>query len=641
MPLTAAPFTHISLSPDTLARGAAPVASSTVSSSTSIFPGAGDRQVPPWGLTLHAITLGPAPTTPDDRQGLLWGLTSNAITLGPTPTTPEERQPTVVRGDLPPQLDSEEVVGNVTGLLFSPPEDVDPAPSGPPHNDTAASQTSSIGPGPSGDLGGNTSELEESFQEVTDVADPVGESEGPAVSDLDYLFEGTHTPAAQDVSKAVTSDAMSVNTPSFQGLRDKWTWFYVVLRGNCFPVDLNNSNVLFSDFITSFSRLVLYDEDHIEVDSMACSGQKMTVNMSINSIFYPECEGDLQTLRSHRNLRIDIHNSSFYVESFETKRTLIFETKPDIEEDHSDVLYLTLGGVGVSLMCIVFAGILFAIYQYCVLRKAKLVFAQENYPPDSPRSLRPKKDKDPRVKFSQSRTYTVNMYKSYNDLSSGDLYSPLDSRDSSGTKDNSSKASTNSKTPKKTNGGKGDFTGFPKHQQLWSESLTQSTEEFMTLRNVDNNTSSFKGVAKEPDKESLHPLLLNGRPSQRSDKTTETPDALPTPPTCPASPSIPKGVLKRMDDLISSNFSNSSPNISTNGAYVSAYSDTMINKSSSPNSNTNPDSSRASNTNTSSSSTSGRKAASRVPPTSAENLCLTRITFLGTENPSFRMETDM
>ncbi|XP_042211211.1 mucin-5AC-like isoform X2 [Homarus americanus] len=477
--------------------------------------------------------------------------------------------------------------------------------------------------------------------------DPRLTSEGTTVTGLDLLTEGSHTEAVTETTstQSVTTGVLTTYS-SFLDLHDSWVWFLIGLRGNCPLVDFTNSYILFSDFITSVSSLLLYNKEHIVINTLSCSSNKMMVNMSIDPISYPNCEGDIRTLLSHKNLRLDLHNASFYIESYETKRTLIFETKPDVHEDGYKILYLTLGGVGVSLVCIVFAGIFFAIYQCTGTRNGKFnIEAADKFLPESPRSLRPKMEMDHTLRLADTHTYTVNMYKSYSDLSSQDLYGSSSSPDFlESARESSTKASTNTMKPKKKkksgNGGLGNLETH--HQELWSESLTQTNEEFMAIRSVNTLASSFRGNENDPDKESLNPLLMNGRANQELGTTTKAPaEDNPIPLICPSTPAIPKGVLQRMDDLITNTLSNSSPNITTGvntakpahsaleGAYTAAaYSNTTINMSSSTIFTTTTAAATTTTTTTTASSTERKAAAPPTTTASAENLCLTRITFM-------------
>ncbi|XP_066945873.1 uncharacterized protein [Macrobrachium rosenbergii] len=471
-------------------------------------------------------------------------------------------------------------------------------------------------------------------------------------------------------------EVITVFTSSPLHLHDKWTWFFLILRGDCHFVDLKHSYILFYDFVKSLSALLLYNREHIIVDSMTCSGRRMTVNMSIDSLYYPNCEKDLRTLLSHRNLRVDLHNASFYIHSYETKRTLLFETK----EAHSEkkdpyVLYVTLGGVGISLVCIFFAGGLFAMYQCLVVRKnrAGQTDLSSRYRAESPRSLCPKYEIDQSMSFSDQRTYSVNMYKSYTDLTAPDLYSHLGSPNHADqekekvpngptilTKIPKEKNKKNKKKKKKKNNsntpGIYGLNDCETYQEFWSESITQTNEDFLTVRNLNTMTSSFKTNVKESDSDSLYPLLkkkkkMMAAPMPSPKKPSRVIDDFPLPPppphppppppppptTCPSSPVISKGVLERMDQLISDTYSNSTPDVTSANGYSRSYSNTTINISSAfPGSSSVPGGASKKNCTTTTTNSSSERAPSvvdqRAPPpstsASADNLCLTRITFM-------------
>ena len=497
-----------------------------------------------------------------------------------------------------------------------------------------------------------------------------GHSHNKSKSYLDSLVEfGLLVPTTQP------PEIITVYTPLPLQLDDKWTWFFMVLRGNCHFVDLTNSYVLFYDFVKSLSALLLYNREHIFIDSMTCSGRRMTVNISVDSLFYPNCEKDFRTLLSHRNLRINLHNTSFYIHSYETKRTLMFETKKeDVKEKKEEILYLTLGGVGISLMCILLASGLFVLYQCCIVKRRIINQTQvsNRFRAESPRSLCPKYEGDQNMRFSDQRTYSINMYKSYNDLTAPDLYSHLGSPSKLvQERDNPANNTTvltqipkekTKKNKKKKNNNCYGFNDCDTYQEFWAESITHTNEDFMTVRNF-NTTSSFKGSAKECDKDSLYPLLQKKKPKppkkplKVQDEYLLPPPPPPPPPTttCPSSPTISKGVLERMDQLISDTYSNSTPDITGNG-YLRSYSNTTVNISNASSAVFTNVMSEATSVSTESplnaevktgTSPNKRKSASmeRKPPSSTsastDNLCLTRITFMGMENPSFRMETDM
>ncbi|XP_068216257.1 uncharacterized protein [Palaemon carinicauda] len=461
-------------------------------------------------------------------------------------------------------------------------------------------------------------------------------------------------------------EVITVFTSSPLQLHDKWTWFHLILRGDCHFVDLRHSYILFYDFVKSLSALLLYNREHIIVDSMTCSGRRMTVNMSIDSIYYPNCEMDLRTLLSHRNLRVDLHNASFYIHSYETKRTLMFETKEDTNEKKDPyVLYITLGSVGISLICIIFAGGLFALYQCIAMRKNKTIQTDigPRYRGESPRSLCPKYEIDQSMSFSDQRTYSVNMYKSYTDLTAPDLYSHLGSPNHTDQEKEKApnkatiltkipKEKTKKKKKKKNNTSLYGLNDCETYQEFWSESITKTNEDYMTVHNLNTMTSSFKTNVMESDKDSLYPLLKKKMPIPVPKKPSKDDFPLPPPPshppppppptTCPSSPAINKGVLERMDQLISDTYSNSSPDITSNG-YSRSYSNTTINYSSASSAlfpsvlasttNVSLDSSKKKNPTTKApDQTKPSAVAQKAPPpttsSSADNLCLTRITFM-------------
>nr|XP_045616980.1 uncharacterized protein LOC123769775 [Procambarus clarkii] len=481
------------------------------------------------------------------------------------------------------------------------------------------------------------------LNDVTDSLKITVELKETTISSFSRLHEEDHTENVADTSKFasidVHSDGLTPHTSSFQELYDSRIWFFIVLRGNCHLVKLDNTNVLASDFITSFSLLLLYSKDKIVVHSIECSGVKMTVNMTIDSSYYPNCEEDLNTLLSHRNLRIDLHNTSFYIESYETRRTLIFETKSDIEKDNFNILYLILGGVAVSIIFIIFAAIIFVIYRHLVLKKTKFNLGTlDTILSESPRSY--KMEVDHTVRFSDTDTYYVKMYKSCSDLSSLDRYDQYGFIDHpTATIQSSPQASTNKKKSnrsiKQSHGGSYNLEN--RHRNLWLGRPTHAGDEIMTIRNV-NILNPYDCNMREQE-ESLNPLLTNGSPNSRLETTAaHTDDNIDSSP-CPPSVAPQNDVLKRMDDLISTTFSNSIPNITADPVgdttYRTAYSNVIASlpagnlntiTTTTGDSNFYP-ASYSSNTNTPSYNT----AASNVTPTSktsAENLCLTRITFL-------------
>ncbi|KAK4289808.1 hypothetical protein Pmani_037251 [Petrolisthes manimaculis] len=363
------------------------------------------------------------------------------------------------------------------------------------------------------------------------------------------------TSVSETVSSGLSrsSSYSTTETPSYLGLQDQWVWFFLLLRGdNCRAIDNTNTSALFSDFASAFSSLLLYSKERVQVDGMACRDDRLTVNISVDSAYYPNCEADLKTLLEHKNLRVHLHNASFYIESYETKRSLIFETKPDLEVDKSEILFMTLSGVGVSIICIFFAAALFAIYQQCTSRRSnKMVISgtTAKFLPDSPRSLRPKMDMNQGVRYTGTHSYTVNMYKSYGDLSCQELYDepsiPVVTVVSPGynlqppAPPNKQQQQKKKKKKQKGNNGDGLLVETVKrkqphqHQQqqqhqhhhrqeLW-EGHVQHQEEFTAFRNVTNNnnnkttsTSSF-----QPEDASSHPLLVNGHPNNNKNKNNK------------------------------------------------------------------------------------------------------------------------
>ncbi|KAK7063113.1 hypothetical protein SK128_001461 [Halocaridina rubra] len=597
------------------------------------------------------------------------------------------------RGDMPLQLDSEEnMIEEITQPIYVRPISEDFIPhtallqlneANATHDISSESAVTLIKNTP---MNESTTTLSAGVTEIKDttVAETLLVStETPVLVKQIPIVEEFTTTAHYDLSQVTpekpsedkevfsttqTIDLITVFTPSHLKLHDKWIWFYLILRGNCYVVDITNSEILFHDFIHSLSDLLLYNREHILIDSMTCTHRRMTVNMSIDSLFYPNCEKDLRTLLTHKNLRLNLHDTSFYIHSYETKRTLMFESKQENGDEKSDILYMTLGGVGVSLIGIMIAGALFSIYQCCVVKKTKHHQRQntKRFMCESPRSLQPKYEIDQSMSFSDQMTYSVNMYKSYSDLTVPDLYSHLGSPNSQESKNETSPKKTTilTRIPKekkkkkkcKKNYGLNDCEAY---QEYWSETVSQTNEDFMTIRNLNTMTSSFKGNMTESEKEVLNPLLKQGMPLLVPSKYTMPPEDLPPPPpppppkpqstTCPSSPAISRGVLDRMDHLIFNGFSNSTPDINTTHAYTAAISNATINMSSASSAILNTTTADTTNLNyhelpPKALLKTAPLVETKVPSSSsasAENLCLTRITFMGMDNPYFRMETDM
>ncbi|ROT81877.1 hypothetical protein C7M84_024974 [Penaeus vannamei] len=498
-----------------------------------------DSQPPPAAAVLEQSTASPGQgalneSQPTDDEGFD-DILSKLLFFGPQPVPTESQSH--FRGDLPPSLDSEEDLGDTSDLQFTlPVEDQsqhnasEPAEGGP--LEESAREESPGGTGPLTPVFLSLPVVEGEFEDsgslnVTDDVDYSDERDTETVTEFTTRMETTPS----------LTNLVTVQTPVSETTHS-WTWFYVILSGNCQRVNFNDDADLIADFIASFSSLLLYDREYIVVDSMSCSSDKMAVNMSVDSNIYPNCENDLGTLLSHRNIRIKLHNTSFYMESFETKRSLIFETKPEKKEDKPDILLFTLVAVGISLVCLLIAGLVYAVYQ-CTRSKTPLSDPVK-YLPESPRSLRPKFEAEQGVKASEKRPHGVNMYRSYSDLSAPDLYSHLGSFDSTGSA--------------RSEIGLSDIAGY---EEMWTESLTETSEEFMTIRNLNTKASTFKTEIKESEKDSLDPLLRNihDNTSQEKDNKSVPPiDSTESSTNCPSSPSVAKkGVLKSLDDLISSN----------------------------------------------------------------------------------------
>ncbi|XP_069954357.1 uncharacterized protein [Cherax quadricarinatus] len=566
--------------------------------------------------------------------------------------TPDDRSSMLIRGDLPPFTESEERLEDISGLLFSPRADVIFTPNNePPESTPKTTEESLRDVMPSQDLeveitvptstvamNDNTIDLTsmKEYNDVTVAISTITKFMATTITDFDLReesFTETVTENSKFVATDLFTDSVTSHTSLSRELQSSWVWFFIVLRGNCLLINMDNSNVLVSDFITSFTLLLLYNKDNIVVNSLTCSGDTMNVNMSVGSASSPNFEEDLKTLLSHKNLRIDLHNASFYIESYETKRTLIFETKSDLEKEHFGMLYLILGSVGVSLLCTVFAGIFFVIYKRYQLKRARFnVDASDKRLSQSPRSLHHKMEMDHTVRFSDTLTYSVNIYKSCSDLRSPDFYDQYGSIDS---KTNSPKALTNAKVKEKknlSNWGSNSFKG--NHQDTWLGNASISGEEINTLTNV-NTINSFKNDTTEQEEECLNPLFRENQYIPRLGKSTIREENIPVPSSCPPTPAITNDVLRRMDDLISKPFSSSIPNISTKPrANLDCTCSTIpstpfTNKTAAATTATvNSDVSSPSYTTT---TTSSNTASQRVAPrtaTSAENLCLTRITFL-------------
>ncbi|XP_047470901.1 uncharacterized protein LOC125026445 isoform X2 [Penaeus chinensis] len=612
-----------------------------------------DSQPPPVTVDSEHSAASPGQEASNDSQPTdneeLDDILSKLLFFGPQPVPTESQSQ--FRGDLPPSLDSEEDVSDSGDLQFNLPLDdhsqhnvSDPAEGGQLEEST---QEESLG---------GTGTMPPVFLSLPVVEGEIEDSGSLNITDeTDYGDDDGDTEAAPEFTTGVETtpsltNLVTVQTPVPQTM-NSWTWFYIILSGKCLRVNFNDDDLI-SDFIASFSSLLLYDREYIVVDSMSCSNDEMTVNMSVDSNIYPNCENDLGTLLSHRNIRIKLHNTSFYMESFETKRSLIFETKPEKKEDKPDILLFTLIAVGISLLCLLIAGLVYAVYQ-CTRAKTP-PSDPVKYAPESPRSLRPKFETEQGIKASEKRPRGVNMYRSYSDLSAPDLYSHLGSFDSTGSarsemsavptahlkislekKKKKDKKKKKKKKKDYDDSGLSDIAGY---EEMWTESLTETSEEFMTIRNLNPKASTFKAEIKESEKDSLDPLLRNihDNTSQEKDNKSVPPiDSTESSTNCPSPSVVKKDVLKSLDDLISS----SNPDINSYSAYSATYSNTTINISSASSaifSTTNTSSYAPTDsspmtytsTNTSSFGTTEGKPSSSATSASAENLCLTRITFM-------------
>ncbi|KAK8397416.1 hypothetical protein O3P69_004863 [Scylla paramamosain] len=270
----------------------------------------------------------------------------------------------------------------------------------------------------------------------------------------------------------------------------RWLRVLALLRGDCGAVNMSDTRRVFGDFVASLSSLLLYGRESVAVQAMACEGQRLAVNLTINAAQHPSCEADLATLASHRNLRVGLHGASFYLEAVHTERSHVFHTRPGRRQDGMRFLYMALGGVGVSVACVALAGVVFAVYQHCAARRAKLVFTDDRSaytPASSCRGRVRRGEADHHVRFADSHSFKVNMYRSYSDLNCPDLFPDV--------KDPEAKART-----RRT------------REEVWEESFSHTSQEYTSVRGVSDLTSSFRS-----DEPTLHPLLLNGRPNPAGD----------------------------------------------------------------------------------------------------------------------------
>lgn len=512
-------------------------------------------------------------------------------------------------------------------------------------------------------------------------------------------------------TQKVTSKAPSERrnrTPSFRTRSDKetreWLRVLVLLRGECDAVDMSDTEDVFKDFVMSFSSLLLYPKETIVVQNMKCQGSNLTVNLTVNTTQHPNCEADLATLIAHRNLRVNLHGTSFYIETYQTDISHIFETKPGRKHDRVKYLYMALGGVGVSLACVALAGVVFAGYQHCAVRRAKLVFADDGnvyIPGSSYRGHVRHKETDHRVRFADAHSFTVNMYRSYSDLSSPEIF----------------------QAPKEPSEAKRTRRA---REEVWEESISRTSQEYTSVSGL----SSFR-----PDEQVLHPLLLNGRANagvettgkgatggkkgsasvgrktdgktgagkieegkvvknrhsgtpvntgdrfgtrgtgdnkdpgtgvttgEESKKVPKKPKGKgkttapgPPPHLSPPSPQVARDVLERMghlDEILAHALSTSSPDVNTH-AHATVSVSELYTFTAAPSSTTTSTTSLFTHApsprpQARTQGQTGRVQESSAAPLNApppssnstESLCLTRITFMGMENPSFRMETDM
>ncbi|XP_045129858.1 uncharacterized protein LOC123515391 [Portunus trituberculatus] len=291
--------------------------------------------------------------------------------------------------------------------------------------------------------------------------------------------------AAGEVTEGGVEESGSVTA-----MGGRWVRVVAVLRGDCSAVNMSDTRRVFAEFVASLSSLLLYGRESVAVQAMACEGQRLAVNLTINAAQHPSCEADLATLAAHTNLRLALQGASFYLQAVHTERSHVFHTRPGRRHNGMRFLYMALGGVGVSVVCVGLAGLVFAVYHRCAARRDKLVFTDDRSaytPASSSRGHGRRGEADHRVRFADSHSFKVNMYRSYSDLSSPDLFQDL--------KDPEAKART-----RRT------------REEVWEESFSHTSQEYTSVRGVADLTSSFRS-----DEPALHPLLLNGRPNPAGD----------------------------------------------------------------------------------------------------------------------------
>ena len=255
----------------------------------------------------------------------------------------------------------------------------------------------------------NNSSLSNEFQE-----------EEKPINTLEHTTIETPSTSSISISTTQYPIARNVSTEDIT-YENKWVWFKLLFIGDCENLINVSMMKLIDEFSESIFMLLKYKKNHIYVHSLECFN-KLLINISVDSNIYPKCEEDMQSLLYRNNIRVRLHNSSFYLQDMESKKSSIFSTKTEIVEYSPSALIFTFGAVGFALTFIVFAGFVYIILQCIRERRDRLYKKHTRYylTEDSPRFMRSITEEPSRLPTTVP--YRVNIYKSLKDLSSPSLY---------------------------------------------------------------------------------------------------------------------------------------------------------------------------------------------------------------------------
>ncbi|XP_076059971.1 uncharacterized protein LOC143036468 [Oratosquilla oratoria] len=216
-------------------------------------------------------------------------------------------------------------------------------------------------------------------------------------------------------------------------------WFLMTFRGNCDLLNVTlNSTSLKTAFHRALISLLLYNASHVTVTKISCIGV-LSVNVSIDAYFYPNCEQDLRLLEEHDNINLRIKGVLFNLITLETSRDLIFSTREvDMLSSGDGVLLIILGAIGIAAIGLGVAAFFYVLIQVFLRRKReylKSIFAEASVEPRSETSLAFAATQIPRprlrVKTAEQNgvdrsSQVSSMYKSYVDLTCPELYASRD-----------------------------------------------------------------------------------------------------------------------------------------------------------------------------------------------------------------------